>query len=321
MNASLELVGLRHRFGSLQVLDGIDLRIVGPGVFGFLGVNGAGKSTTMRILNGFLRPSAGSARVLGRPAGPDDVEVRRRVGYLPQVPAFHGWMTGAEVLRLTADLYGMEPESGRRRSAELLERMALSEAAKRRCSGYSGGMKQRLGLAQALLSEPELLLLDEPVSALDPVGRLEVLDLIRELGERVTVFMSSHILADVERTCDHVTILHQGRIVADEPTETLCHRYARPSFVLSVEGGIAPLAHALGQAAALEAVESLEPEHGQPPGVSRLRLQAHDLEEVRRLVPRLVADHGLALHDFSEDAADLEAVFMRIVGHDQEGAP
>ncbi len=317
MSAALELEGLRHRFGALQVLDGIDLQIRGPGVFGFLGVNGAGKSTTMRILNGFLRPTEGRARVLGEPVGPDLVEVRRRIGYLAQTPAFHGWMTGAEVMSLTARLYDMDRARARSRIHELLERLDLSEAARRRTSGYSGGMRQRLGLAQALLPEPELLLLDEPVSALDPVGRMEVLDLIGTLGHRVTVFMSTHILADVERICDHVTILHQGRIVADEDTDAIRRRFARPSFLLVVDGQPGTLPEALQAAPEVERVEVLANEPAS--NVARLRLHAHDPDGVRRLVPGLLARHERALRDFSEEAADLEAVFMRIVGHDAGG--
>lgn len=322
MSPAIELAQLSHRFGDLEVLHRIDLAIHGPGVFGFLGVNGAGKSTTMRILNGFLEASDGQARVLGEPVGPRTLALRRRIGYLPQVPAFHGWMTAREVLSLTAALYGMDRDRARTRSETLLERLDLGEAAHRRTAGYSGGMRQRLGLAQALLPEPELLLLDEPVSALDPVGRMETLDLIGELGEAVTVFMSTHILDDVERICDHVTILHRGRIVADEPTAGLLARYAHPVFHLAVGGDATPLSGVLGAhplVSRLDVPEDPPPE----PGTTRLRIHTGRPEALRVEIPALLARFELPLFHFAVESADLESVFMRLVGHEgrEHGKP
>ena len=317
---AIETHQLRHSFGALSVLDGLDLRVASPGVHGFLGVNGAGKSTTMRILNGFLTPTSGQARVLGVRVGPQVLEVRHRLGYLPQQPAFHGWMTGMEVLLLAADLYGMDRRAARQQAGELLERLDLGKAAGRRVAGYSGGMKQRLGLAQALLPSPELLLLDEPVSALDPVGRMEVLDLIAHLGQRAAVFMSSHILADVERICDHVTILHQGRVVVNEASHHLRARFLRPVFELVLEGDTGALRQRLAALPFVERVESSAQaeDHTRPPPDTRcLRLWVTDADAARRQLPALLAASGLPLHHFGAVSADLESVFMRIVGHEE----
>lgn len=318
---AVALAGLVHRYGDVEALSGVDLVVEGPGVFGFLGVNGAGKSTTMRVLNGFLRPTAGEARLFGVPVVPGFMEVRRRVGYLPQVPAFHDWMTGREVLRFTASLYGLSAREGDRRAQDLLDRLDLGAAARRRVGGYSGGMRQRLGLAQALVADPDLLLLDEPVSALDPVGRLEVLELVAELGRKTTVFMSSHVLADVERVADRVAVLHRGRVAAFEPTRALLERYVRPVVDLVVSGDVEGLEVDLRGLPVVEAVErvALSATTHPPPGAVHLRVRVRDPEAARRLVPRAVAARELALHDLRSAAPTLEEVFVKLVG--EEGSP
>ncbi|MBN1337041.1 MAG: ABC transporter ATP-binding protein [Deltaproteobacteria bacterium] len=307
---AIHLAGLVHRYGTLEVLRGVDLEIRGPGCFGFLGVNGAGKTTTLRILVGFLEPVAGSVRVLGEPVDPGMPGLRARMGYLPQEPAFHPWMTGEEVLMLTGALHGFARREARRRVGELLERLDLAAAARRRVGGWSSGMRQRLGIAGALFASPDLLLLDEPVAALDPLGRTAVLALLKDLGRCSTVFLSSHVLADLERTCDHVTILHQGRILASEPLASLEGRFFQPVF--EVEAGGDPEALRAGLAA-LPSVDLVEDAGPGATGTERVRIWARNRDAAGQEVPALVARLGVPLRRFAAVEPTLEEVFVRMV--------
>ena len=205
---------LHRRFGDTVAVEALTLTVERGEVFGFLGPNGAGKTTSLKMLLGLITPTAGSATVLGRPLG--DRATRARLGFLPEHFRFQDWMTGREMLRFHGRLYGL---SGRRLESRidlLLSRVDLLDAAERPLAGYSKGMLQRIGLAQALLNEPELVFLDEPTSGLDPLGRLLVRDLIRELKEAGTaVFLNSHLLGEVEATCDRVVFVQAGRVRAE----------------------------------------------------------------------------------------------------------
>lgn len=189
----------------------INLSVKEGEVFGFLGPNGAGKSTLVKTLVGLLRPTGGSARVLGRPLG--DIRAMGKIGYLPENFRYHDWMTGLEVMRFHAELYKIPRPA--KRISELLELVGLSGHEKKKVAGYSKGMQQRLGLAVALLADPELVFLDEPTSALDPVGRIEVREIMRDLKKKgKTVFLNSHLLSEVEMVCDRVAVINRGRIIA-----------------------------------------------------------------------------------------------------------
>lgn len=203
-------VGAFHQ-KRVQAVSSVDLTVNRGEVFGFVGPNGAGKTTVIKMLVGLLRPSAGSARVLGRRLPNRDVQ--RRIGYLPETPHFYEYLTGVELLDFYGELLGMARDLRRKRAAELLRRVGLEGRADRPMRKYSKGMVQRLGLAQALLNSPDFLLLDEPMSGLDPVGRRDIREIIleeRRAGR--TVFFSSHILSDVEELCDRVGFLVEGRM-------------------------------------------------------------------------------------------------------------
>ena len=200
----------------VNALNSIDLDVEKNTIFGYLGPNGAGKTTTIKILTGLMVPTGGKAQVAGYEIGLNSLEVRAHIGYLSQNPKYYSWMKGTELLLFTGELYGLSPGENRRRCHELLEMAGLKKAGNRKIGGYSGGMLQRIGIAQALVPYPEVLFLDEPVSSLDPIGRKEVLEFIRLLKEKTTVFMSTHILEDVERICDEVGIIHNGRIIIKE---------------------------------------------------------------------------------------------------------
>jgi ABC-2 type transport system ATP-binding protein len=238
--AAVSTRGLTKRFGGgrgVVALDGLDLDVPAGSVFGLLGPNGAGKTTTLRLITGLARPTAGSVSIDGRPVGGGGPEAGREIGVLDQDPRYYGWMTGRELVEFAGRLQGLPAADARARAAETLERVGLADAAHRRLAGYSGGMRQRLGIAQALVARPRLLLLDEPVSSLDPEGRRDLLALIDELSADATVIVSTHVLADVERVCDRVGILDHGRLVTEGPLDELLRRYALPLYRLEPEPG------------------------------------------------------------------------------------
>jgi len=226
----IQIDSLHKHYGAVHALDGLTMTVEPGVVFGFLGPNGAGKTTTLRILTGLARPTSGRVVVAGVDLVSDGRTLSRRIGYLPEQPAFYSWMTPRELIDHLGHLHGLTAAERSARTKELLELVNLTEAGKRRIGGFSRGMRQRMGLAAALVHKPEVLLLDEPVSALDPSGRKEVLDLIETLSGQCTILMSSHILADVERVCSVVGIIADGRMIVQSGREALMDRYAQPAF-------------------------------------------------------------------------------------------
>jgi ABC-2 type transport system ATP-binding protein len=194
-------------------LEGLDLEIRSNEVFGYLGANGAGKTTTIKTLVGLIEPNSGSARIMGRPAG--DARSRHKLGYAPENPYFYEYLNPVETLDFYGRLFGISRPDRLRRANELLERVGLASARNRRVRQFSKGMRQRMGLAQALINDPELLILDEPMTGLDPLGRYEIRQMILGLKQKgKTIFFSSHILADVEAICDRAAVLHEARLVS-----------------------------------------------------------------------------------------------------------
>lgn len=219
MNA-LEIQNLHKRFGSHVVLDGLCMEVCEGQVFGFIGQNGAGKTTTMKAILGLLQADQGEISVFGKKVRYGQNEINRLIGYLPDVPEFYGYMRPMEYLKLCGEICGMDRVSIKKRSLDLLEMVGLADNRKK-ISGFSRGMKQRLGLAQAMLAEPKLLICDEPTSALDPAGRKEILDIMGRVKGKTTVLFSTHVLSDVERICDTVAVLHQGRVALSGPLQEI----------------------------------------------------------------------------------------------------
>jgi len=314
--AAIEARGLTKRFGDVLALDRLDLAVPAGSVFGFLGPNGAGKTTTIRLLTGLGRPTAGSATVAGVDVRQGDRALAGRIGYLDQDPRFYGWMSGRELLTFAGRAYGLRGAALAARVDEVLETVGLADAARRHVGGYSGGMRQRLGVGQAMLARPPVLFLDEPVSALDPGGRRDVLELIGGLRGTATVLMSTHILTDVERICDRVAILRRGRLVAEAPIDELLARHARPILELDPDPGQAA---AVGElAAGLRAApwaRDVREEHG------LLRVVVSDAERADLEALRLVVAAGVRLARFERVRPTLEDVFLELVGSDTEPAP
>jgi len=313
---AIEARGLTKRYGDVLALDALDLAVPTGSVFGFLGPNGAGKTTTLRLLTGLGRPTAGTAVVAGVEVGRRGTDLARRIGYLDQDPRFYGWMTGRELLTFVGRAYGLGGAALRSRVDEVLETVGLSDAARRRVGGYSGGMRQRLGVGQAMLPRPAVLLLDEPVSALDPEGRRDTLELIGRLRGASTVLMSTHILTDVERICDRVAILDHGRLVTEAPMGELLGRHARPILELDPEPGqdaaVATLVAALRAATGTREVRE---DHGVLRGI------VTDAEQATAGALPLVVATGVRLARFERVRPTLEDVFLQLVGADGTGEP
>jgi ABC-2 type transport system ATP-binding protein len=298
LGPAIETVGLRKAYGRKIALHGLDL-VVQPGeVFGFLGPNGAGKTTTIKILLGLVRPTSGEARIFGRPAG--EPSARRHVGYLPENFRFHDWFTGSALLDFHARLAGVPIDDRRERVPRVLHLVGLEGRGDDRVRAYSKGMTQQIGLAQAIVHEPNLVLLDEPTSALDPVGRREVRDLIRGLRARgMTVFLNSHLLSEVEMVCDRVAIVDRGRVVRSGRLEDLI-------------GGVAELRVMVDRVD--EDLRTLLARHGEildiaettvTLGVSELAVAAAVAEDVVR--------RGYRLYGMVPSHQSLEDVFLSLV--------
>jgi ABC-2 type transport system ATP-binding protein len=305
--------GLTKRYGGagggVLALDGLDLDVPTGSVFGLLGPNGAGKTTTLRMLTGLSIPTAGSATVAGVPLDGHGPAMTRHIGFLDQEPRYYGFLSGRELVTMAGRLHGLDGPELRARCGEVLERVGLATAADRRVGTYSGGMRQRLGIAQALVNRPDLVILDEPVASLDPEGRRDLLALIGELGESATVFFSTHVLSDVERICDRVAILDHGRLVTTGPLDELLDRYALPVYRIDAEPGQA------------EGIERLMTALRRQPWATDVRVE-HDrivlavsdpTIAARELLPVIVAE-GVALSGFERARPSLEDVFLRLVG-------
>jgi ABC-2 type transport system ATP-binding protein len=311
--AAIQTENLSKYYKDVRALDGLDLEVPDNVIFGFLGPNGAGKTTAVKLLTGFAHPTRGSARVADEAVKPDNSALKELIGLLPDVPAFYNWMSAREYLRFTGRLYTIPADELANRVEELLDLVGLSKQAHRRIGGFSRGMRQRLGIAQALINRPRVLFLDEPTSALDPVGKREVLDLIIQLKTKSTVFMSSHNLSEVERVCDMVGIINRGRLLTVSSVESLQKKFARSVFEIEF------LEEAGSFLKTLQGISWLqEPEMVIKNGLPVVRVQASDTQYAREELPGLVAASGLTLSRYELVLPNLEDIFMQILSQETE---
>lgn len=230
----LKISGLKKCFGEKEVLKGLNLAVPKHSVFGFIGQNGAGKTTTMKVILGLLKADAGEIFVAGEKMVYGQIKTNRHIGYLPDVPEFYSYMNPAEYLRFCGEITGMEKREIKLRSEELLELVGLT-GEKHQIRGFSRGMKQRLGIAQALFHRPKLLICDEPTSALDPVGRKEILDILQNAKEETTILFSTHILSDVERICTQIACLNDGKVAFQGRMSDIREKHSSHGFRLELE--------------------------------------------------------------------------------------
>jgi ABC-2 type transport system ATP-binding protein len=312
--AAVETRGLTRHFGHIRAVDGLDLRVPEGEIYGLLGPNGAGKTTALRLLTGLIHPSTGTAQVAGASLVPgrSAVELRRLIGFLAEEPAFFGWMTPQEFLMFVGEVFHLRGAEAGERADELLSLVGLAERKHDRIRGFSRGMRQRLGIAQALMGRPRVLFLDEPASALDPLGRKEILDLIGSLGGEATIIMSSHILDDVQRVCGWVGIMDRGRLLVEGPLAVLLRSYAQPVLDLEVAEAGPGLEDALR---ARRWLRELTPRPG------GWRLFVDDVPAAQRELPALLAQSQARLLEFTALTPSLEDVFVRLVNHEREATP
>jgi ABC-2 type transport system ATP-binding protein len=294
MESAIQTRGLTKHFGPVRAVDGVDLMVRRGEVFGFLGPNGSGKTTTIGMLLGLIHPTAGEVKLFGETVSPEQTRPLRRTGSLVGAPGLIPYLSGRDNLRVLARL---DPQVKNGQVDAVLARTGLSEASRRKVAGYSTGMKQRLGLAAALLHQPELLILDEPTNGLDPAGMREVRDLIGALAAQgVTVFLSSHLLHEVEQICDRVSVLNKGKVVAQGTVGELLSK--EPVLRVRVAS----------PQAAVEALRTL-------PGINHLRANGTYVE-VRSPRPEAVIAHlvgcGLAPREAREERPDLESLFLQL---------
>jgi len=299
--ASVATYGLRKQYGEKVAVDDLTLTVGQGEVFGFLGPNGAGKTTSVRMLLGLAAPTSGSANVLGEPLGTG--AVRSRIGFLPEHFRFHEWLTGREFLRLHGRLHRIPRPVLDSRIDALLERVDLVDAADRRLHGYSKGMLQRIGLAQALVNEPDLVFLDEPTSGLDPIGRLLVRDVIHGLKAKgTTVFLNSHLLGEVEVTCDRVAFVRRGRVVRDMTLDD-------PDAALELEIRVSP-----ASAEVLTGLESFGRNVQLAGDAIHMTVEREDaIPEIASWLVR----RGVRIYRLAASRKSLEAMFLEIIGEDE----
>jgi ABC-2 type transport system ATP-binding protein len=300
--------GLRKRFDAKLAVADLSLSLKQGEVFGFLGPNGAGKTTSLKMLLGLVEPSGGEATVLGKPLG--DLAARARMGFLPEHFRFHDWLTGRELLRFHGKLYGMKGPRLEARIETLLARVDLLDAGERAVRGYSKGMLQRVGLAQAILNEPAIVFLDEPTSGLDPLGRRLVRDVIRELRQAgTTVFLNSHLLGEVEATCDRVAFVKEGRVVRELALAGEAVGGVEVEIRLTARGG-GPVPAAVREELARQGSDLSWSE----PGVAHLRVPADDAVPA---LARWLVGAGVEVHGLTARRPSLEDVFLAVMGDDQ----
>jgi ABC-2 type transport system ATP-binding protein len=313
----IETRGISKSFGNVQALRGVDLSVPRHSIFGFLGPNGAGKTTLMKILLGLIRPTSGGGAIFNRDIVQESVAIRERIGYLPQQPHFIEYMTARENLLFAAKFFFSGPQAKiQERCDEMLELVGLADKANRPIKGFSGGEKQRLGIALAQVNYPDLLILDEPASALDPLGRQSVLDVMARLRKHTTIFYSTHILDDVQRVSDTVAILNKGQVVASGPIETILNGKNGVVYNLTTKGPTNGLGVRLADLPWVTHTTV-----NQCNGSNTWQISVNDEKAAEVILLRhVLADRHVTVTEFSRKKYELEEVFMEIVKGDNDGS-
>jgi ABC-2 type transport system ATP-binding protein len=313
MDYAVETTDLTKCFGSLTAVNKLNLKVQKNTIHGFLGPNGAGKTTTIKILVGLLKPTEGSVKVLGQEVHVDDADSRLEIGYMPELPKFPKHLKGAELLDIYGRMYGMTQQQRAEQIPKLIELVGLKGRENDLIGKYSKGMQQRIGIAQALLNNPELVILDEPSIGLDPVGMVEVRELMKTISkEGMTVFLSSHLLFEVEQICDHVTIINNGSMLASDTLQNISNTLG--PAMMHIE--LTDLSDAV-----ISAVKKLPFVSGTWKTGSTLLIQVKTYDDVRAQVSQAVTGAGGVIVGMSQKTSNLEEVFLQLVTKDKEAKP
>ncbi len=311
MEPAIEIRNMTKRYGSLTAVDNLNLTVQRGTIHGFLGPNGAGKTTTIKVLVGLLRADEGDVRMLGQEVRGDSPGTRLKVGYMPELPKFPRHLRGTELLDIYGRLYGMSESERREQIPRLLEMVGLRGREKDLIGKYSKGMQQRIGIAQALLNNPELVILDEPSLGLDPIGMVEVRDMIKGISkEGMTIFMSSHLLNEVEQVCDHATIIDGGKPLITDTLENM----KKAGGTTEVEVELTSLTDGI-----FEAVRNMPQVTDVTRLGNRLTLESSAGEDIRPLISREITDHGGMIIAMNTKGRGLEDVFIKLVAKTGRG--
>jgi len=305
----IKVVGLKKSYGRLEALKSISFEIEKGSVFGFIGRNGAGKTTTMNILTGLIRFNGGKIFIKGKDFLKNKQELVRSIGYLPETPTFYNYMNAYEYLNFIARIIGCDLKKSSKSVGKLLEMVKLTKQGKRRIGGYSRGMKQRLALAVAFMNSPEILFLDEPASALDPEGRMEMLELIEDLkDDKITIFLSTHILNDAERVCDRICIIDEGKILLTKNLSELHETYIQPIFDVEFEEDPKNEVDLLKKLSWIESIK----ENGR-----RISLYVKDMDYAKKEILKELSKLNTNVTSYQIRKSTLEDIFMRMVSKNE----
>jgi ABC-2 type transport system ATP-binding protein len=308
--AVIQTNGLSKNYDGVSVLNGLNLKVPQHSIFGFLGPNGAGKTTTMKLLLGLIKPSSGQGTVFGHDIVSDSLAIRARIGYMPQQPHFYPTMTARETVRFTARFFFKGPQAKiEARVNEVLDLVGLADKADRPVKGFSGGERQRLGLAQAQVNYPDLLILDEPAAALDPIGRHDVLVIMERLRKYATVFYSTHILDDVQQVSDRVAILNDGKLISQGPIEQLLNGEGQTIYTVSLKGNLAAVQARIVQE---PWIEQITPQGRNGLTTWQVAVKDEAMAEAK-LLRLLLADEQTTVIAFGRKKVELEEAFMTLV--------
>lgn len=298
--AMIEIDNLNKCFGEKKVIKGLNMVVPENTVFGFVGQNGAGKTTTMKMILGLMKPDSGTIRVNGENVLYGDTPTNRFIGYLPDVPEYYSFMTTREYLRFCGEIAGLSKDELDARIEDLLRMVGLSEE-KRRIKGFSRGMKQRLGIAQALIHKPKLLICDEPTSALDPIGRKEVLDVLVSVKKETTVIFSTHILSDVEKICDEVAFLKDGNIALSGSIEEIRHAHKEHCYTINLDNS-SDTDKLIANDSSIERVDDYT-----------VKVKVNESSDINKTI-KFMMDEGITFSGVNRMEPSLEDMFLEVAG-------
>jgi len=311
----IQTQGLSKTYKQTNALQSLDLAVHHNSIFGFLGPNGAGKTTTVKLMLGLIRPTAGSATIFGMDSVRQSVDIRARTGYLPQEPHFYEHMTARQTLRFTARFFFKGPQKAlEERIDEMLDLVDLADKADRQIKSFSGGERQRLGIAQAQVNYPDLLILDEPAASLDPLGRRDMLEVMSKLRKYTTIFYSTHILDDVQRVSDTVVILNKGKLVAQGPIEELLAGSEGVIYIVHLKGDVEGAASLVQSQPWVSGIKT-----GQHNDETTWQVSVSDPAVAEAQLLKLLVNGPVLVTEFHRKQYELEDIFIQVIEGGQNG--